>query len=71
MQNPYLIRTATVASLVAVMLGLSWLRAPADETPVATEMVAVSSTPAEPAMHFHAGFTLQANADEPELYEYY
>jgi hypothetical protein len=71
MQNVYLIRTAAVVSIGATMLGLSWLRTPADEMRIAPEMVAVSSTPAEPAVYFPAGFELQANVDEPEVYEYY
>lgn len=71
MQNVYLVRTATVVSMGAVMLGLSWMRAPADEMRVAPEAVAVSSTSAEPAVYFPAGFELQANDAEPEVHEYY
>jgi hypothetical protein len=71
MKNPYLVRTAAVASLAAAVLAAGWMGMPSDEMQIAPESVAVSGTQVEPAMHFHAGFVLQANLDEPEAYEYY
>ena len=71
MQNVYLVRTAAAVSLVAVVLGVGSLRKQSDDVQIAPEAVAVSSARAEPAMHFPAGFALQASAHEPEVYEYY
>jgi hypothetical protein len=71
MQSLYLVRTATVVSLGALFLGVGWMEMQADAMRVAPEMVAVSSALAEPAVYFPAGFQLQPNADQPEVYEYY
>ena len=71
MKNPYLVRTAAVVSLVAVVLGVGSMRKQSDDMQIAPEAVAVSGARAEPAMYFPAGFALQAAAHEPEVYEYY
>ena len=71
MQSVYLVRTATVVSLGALFLGVGWMEMQGDAMQVAPGMVAVSSSPAGPAAYFPAGFQLQANGDEPEVYEYY
>ena len=71
MQSLYIVRTATVASLTAAFVAFGWMTMGSDDLQLAPELIVVSSAQAEPAMHFHAGFALQANADEPEAYEYY
>jgi hypothetical protein len=71
MQNLYLVRTAAVVSIAAGLLGVGWIGMQGDDMQIAPEAVAVSSSRAEPAMHFHAGFVIQANAEEPEVYDYY
>jgi hypothetical protein len=69
MKNVYLVRTAAVASLAAALLGVAWLGTQSDDMVIAPEMVAVSAT--APAFYFPAQFELRANADEPEVFEYY
>ena len=71
MQNPYLVRTAAVVSIAAGLLGVGWMSMPSDEMQIAPEAISVAGSRAEPAMHFHAGFVIQANADEPAVYEYH
>jgi hypothetical protein len=71
MQNVYLVRTAAVASIAALFLGVGWMEMQGDAMQVAPEMVAVSGALAEPAGYFPAGFQLQPNAHEPEAYEYF
>lgn len=71
MQNLYIVRTATVASLTAAFVAFGWMSMRGDDLQIEPERIVVSSAQTEPAMHFHAGFALQANADEPEVYEYY
>jgi len=72
MQSLHIVRTATVASLTAAFMAFGWMSMQGgDEMQVAPEQIAVSSAPTEPAMHLHAGFVIQANAEEPEYYEYY
>ena len=71
MQSLYIVRTAAVASLTAAFVAFGWMSMPSDEMQIAPEAVSVSGTRAEPAMHFHAGFVIQANADEPAVYEYH
>ena len=71
MQSLYIIRTAAVASLTAAFVAFGWMTMGSDDLHIAPEQIAVSSAQAEPAMHFHAGYVLQANPDEPEAYEYY
>jgi hypothetical protein len=71
MQNPYLVRTAAVVSIAAGLLGVGWMSMPSDDMQIAPSAVAVSGEQAEPARYFPAGFEIQANADEPAVYEYY
>ena len=71
MQSLYIVRTAAVASLTAAFVAFGWMTMQSDDLQIAPERIAVSSAQTEPAMHFHSGFVLQANADEPEAYEYY
>lgn len=77
MQNLYIVRTATVASLTAAFVAFGWMSMQGgDELLPAPEPITVSSAPTEPAMqfqaaHLHAGLVLQANPEEPEFYEYY
>jgi hypothetical protein len=70
MQSVYLVRTAAVVSLGALFLGVALMEMQGNEVRVAPEIVAASGTP-EPAGYFPAGFQLQPNANEPEVYEYY
>lgn len=69
MKNPYLIRTATIATLAAGLLGVGWIGMQGDEAQIAPQMIAVS-TSAEPAVYFPSSYVLQPNPNEPELYEY-
>jgi hypothetical protein len=64
----YLLRTATVASLAAALIVVGWMGTPSDEMTVAPDMGTVQT---EITGYFPAGYELQANADEPEVYEYY
>lgn len=70
MQSLYIVRTATVASLAATLLGVGWMGMQNDDLQIAPAAVAVSASRAEPAMYFPAGFEIQASADEREVYEY-
>jgi hypothetical protein len=70
MQNLYLIRTATVVTLAAALLGVGWMGMHADEAQIAPAMVPVAAL-AEPMVYFPAGYVLQPNEAEPEAYEYY
>jgi hypothetical protein len=71
MQNLYLVRTATVVSLAAVILAAGWIGMPNDEMQIAPEMVAVSRSHVEPAVYFPAGYELQPGADDGAFYDYY
>jgi hypothetical protein len=71
MSNAYLIRTATFVSVAALLLGVGWMGTHTDDAQITPEMVSVSGAQAEPAMYFPAGYEIQANAAEPEVYEYY
>jgi hypothetical protein len=71
MKSLYIVRTATVASLTAAFVAFGWMTMGSDDLYIAAEPSVASSAPAEPAMHFHAYFVLQANPDEPEVREYY
>jgi len=70
MQNPYIIRTAAVASLAAAVVASNWMSAPDDGLQLAAE-VAVAPTLPGPAVYFPAGYVLQPNDAEVEPYEYY
>ena len=69
MQNPYIIRTAAVASLAAAVVAFGWMSAPEDEMQMSE--IAVQPTLPGPAVYFPAQFVLQANEAEAEPYEYY
>jgi hypothetical protein len=69
MQNPYIIRTAAIASLAAAVVAFGWMSAPEDELQISE--IAVAPTLPGPAVYFPAQFVLQANEAEPEPYEYY
>jgi hypothetical protein len=71
MQSLYILRTAAVASLTAAFVTFGWVTMGGDDLQIAPEPIVASSAPAEPAMHLHAYFVLQANPEEPEVYEYY
>jgi hypothetical protein len=72
MQNVYLIRTATVVSIAAGLVGLGWLGMQSDAPQISPGMVSVSTAwQSEPAYYFPAGFELKANPAEPEFVEYY
>ena len=71
MQNLYIVRTATVASLTAAFVAFGWMTMGRDDHEIVPQPIVASSAQAEPAMHFHAGFVIQANDDEPEVREYY
>ena len=71
MQSLYILRTAAVASLTAAFVTFGWMTMGGDELQIASEPIVASSVQAEPAMHFHAYFVLQANPDEAEVREYY
>ncbi len=71
MQNPYLIRTAAVASLAAAVVSLGWMGTPGDEAELAPAMAMVAPTVPGPAVYFPAGVVLQPNEAEAEPYEYY
>lgn len=72
MQNIYLIRTATVVSIAAGLVGLGWLGMHSDQPQISPGMVSVSTAAlGEPAYYFPAGFELKPNAEEPEVIEYY
>jgi hypothetical protein len=70
MQNLYLIRTATVVTLTAALLGVGWISMPGDEAQIAPQMVSLSAL-AEPTAYFPAAYVLQPNEAEPEAYEYH
>jgi hypothetical protein len=65
MQNPRLIRTATVASLAAAIVVAGWMGSQGDE--MRADPVGAQS---EPGYYFPDGFTLQPNPAEPDVYEY-
>jgi hypothetical protein len=69
MQNPYLIRTAAVASLAAAVVAFGWMSAPGDEMQVSE--ITVAPTLPGAAVYFPAGFVLQPSEGEAEPYEYY
>jgi hypothetical protein len=71
MQNPYLIRTATVATLAAAIVGAGWMGMRGDDMSVEPDAAAVLAAPSEPGFYFPAEFTLQPNPAEPEIYEFY
>ena len=72
MQNVYLIRTATVVSITAGLVGLGFLGMQSDQPQISPGMVSVSTASmSEPAYYFPAGFELQPNPSEPEYVEYY
>lgn len=72
MSNLYLVRTATVVSLAALLLGVGWMGMQGDEVSIAPEMVSISGAQAEnTAYYFPAGFEIQPNESEPEVYDYY
>lgn len=68
MQNPYIIRTAAIASLAAAVVAFGWMSAPEDELQISE--IAVAPTLPGTAV-FPAQLVLQANEAEPEPYEYY
>ena len=69
MKNLYLVRTATIATLAAGLLGVGWMGMQGDDAQIRPEMIAVS-TPAEQAVYFPSSYVLQPNPNEPEVYEY-
>jgi hypothetical protein len=72
MQNVYLIRTATVVSIAAGLVGLGYLGMHSDAPQISPSMVSVSTASlSEPAYYFPAGFELKPNPNEPEATEYY
>jgi hypothetical protein len=71
MKNPYLVRTAAVASLAAAVLTAGYLGMPSDDMQIAPESVAVSAMRTEPAMYFPAGFELKPGADDGHVHEYH
>lgn len=71
MQNLYIVRTATVASLVAAMIGLGWMGMHDDDMQVPPQMVAVAGASAELGVYFPAEYELRASPDEREIVEYY
>jgi hypothetical protein len=71
MQNPYLIRTATIVSLAAALVGAGWMGLQGDEMQLEPGAIAVAGAHAEPGHYFPAEFTLQPNPDEPAVYEFY
>ena len=72
MKDRHLIRTATVVSLAAAIIGAGWMGLQGDELQVDPAGVPVAGAQAEPGYYyFPAGFTLQPNAAEPEGYEFY
>ena len=70
MQNLYLVRTATVVTLAAALLGVGWMGMQGDEAQIAPEMVSVSAV-GEPTLYFPAGYVLQPNEAEAQPYEYH
>ena len=64
-------RTATVVSLAAVLLGVGWMGISDDEVQINPERVAVASGQPEVAGYFPAQFEIQPDPSEPEVYEYY
>jgi hypothetical protein len=71
MQNPYLIRTAAVVTLAAAVVGAGWMGMQSDDMSVVEPGTVPVAVEAEPAFHFPAGYTLQSDPDEPEIYEFY
>jgi hypothetical protein len=71
MQNPHLIRTATVASLAAAIMVAGWMGSQSDEMQVDPARIGVAGAQTEPGYYFPAEFTLQPNPAEVELFEYY
>jgi hypothetical protein len=68
MYNPYVVRTATLASLAAALVATGWMGMQGDDAQMAPEQLAVSSPP---ALYFPASYELQPNPDEREIFEYY
>lgn len=72
MQNVYLIRTATVVSIAAGLVGLGFLGMHSDQPQISPGMVSVSTAAlSEPAYYFPAEYKLNPNPAEPEFVEYY
>jgi hypothetical protein len=72
MSNLYLVRTATAVSIAALLLGVGWMGMQSDEMQISPGMVAVSGAQAQSTdYYFPAGFIMQPNESEPEVYEYY
>jgi hypothetical protein len=71
MQNPRLIRTATVASLAAAMIVAGWMGSQGDEMQVDPAGVGATGAQTEPGYYFPAEYMLQPNPAEVEPYEFY
>jgi hypothetical protein len=68
MKNAYLVRTAAVVSLAAGLIGLASMGTQENEM---REVIPISTAAAEPAGYFPAGYDLQPNPLEPEIFEYH
>jgi len=72
MRNPYLLRTAAVASLAAAVLATGWMGMQGgDEMQIAPQAVALSGSSVNPAVYFPAQFEIQPGADDGEYFEYH
>lgn len=71
MSNVYLVRTATFVSAAALLLGVGWIGTHGDDVQITPDMVAVSNAQTEAMGYFPAGFEIQPNPVEPEVFEYY
>ena len=71
MLNPYVVRTAAVASLTAAVFAAGWMGLQSEEMQNVYEPVSVSGAWVEPALYFPAGFQLRPGADDGAVHEYY
>jgi hypothetical protein len=56
---------------LVLLLALGWMGLQREETQATQAFIGVSSAQAEPTNHyFPAGYVIQPNENEPEVYEY-
>jgi hypothetical protein len=71
MKNPYLVRTAAVASLAAALLTAGYMGMQGDDMQIAPDSVALSSGSSAPLYHFPAGFEIKPGTEDSPVHEYY
>ena len=69
MRNPYLIRTAAIATLSAALVGAGWMGMQREDMEGAP--AALATPQVEPGFDFPSDYTVQPNPEESEIYEFY